>query len=299
MPFAPSRAVIIASIVAVAAVAIGSFVYFTRGKGGADPHSSNPNQRIIGAWVLEESPTPIGAMAFSEDGEVTNPFITDESLPKGHFKISGDTLTITMDGPDVGATLDFKFAFDGDNHLDLTMVKQKQTLHMRRVRPEEMEAIKQEMKGPSKGDPSGLIHMPVPESGPQTEESRATTCVSFVKQQTLGTMLYASDYDQSLPGEQWSTSLLPYIKTEAVFTCPSLKAAGQTGGFAFKSSLLGARTAQIPSPATETMIFEVAALGLNQSADIAQMLPAGRHDGKRSVGYADGHAKPLRDGELP
>jgi len=62
------------------------------------------------------------------------------------------------------------------------------------------------------------------------EKARQTTCASNLKQLGLGEMMYAQDYDQHyLPwwgdgvtkGQGWSSILMPYVKNEQLFTCPS------------------------------------------------------------------------------
>jgi len=64
------------------------------------------------------------------------------------------------------------------------------------------------------------------------EKARQTTCVSNMKQLGLGIMMYAQDYDEMLPYNYnysadrkmwwwWQDSIRPYVKNEAVYTCPS------------------------------------------------------------------------------
>jgi prepilin-type N-terminal cleavage/methylation domain-containing protein/prepilin-type processing-associated H-X9-DG protein len=64
------------------------------------------------------------------------------------------------------------------------------------------------------------------------EKARQATCISNLKQLGLGINMYAQDYDEALPYNYnytpdlkyawwWQDSVRPYIKSEAVFTCPS------------------------------------------------------------------------------
>src|ERR1051326_640189 len=70
------------------------------------------------------------------------------------------------------------------------------------------------------------------------EKARQTMCVSNMKQIGLGVMMYAQDYDEKMPynyeylwdanGKQipgtllwWQDLVRPYVKNEAVYTCPS------------------------------------------------------------------------------
>src|ERR671937_745362 len=64
------------------------------------------------------------------------------------------------------------------------------------------------------------------------EKARQTTCVSNMKQLGLGIVMYAQDYDDAMPYGYmysadrktlwwWQDSIRPYVKNEAVYTCPS------------------------------------------------------------------------------
>jgi len=62
------------------------------------------------------------------------------------------------------------------------------------------------------------------------EKARQTTCASNLRQLGLAAMMYAQDYDQHYvpwygdgvsKGQGWSSILTPYVKSEAMFTCPS------------------------------------------------------------------------------
>src|SRR5690349_3326588 len=73
------------------------------------------------------------------------------------------------------------------------------------------------------------------------EKARLTTCLSNQKQVGTGLMMYAQDYDETLPawpfgtngvidnavfrnGWQWAMwvdAIMPYVKSKGVFACPS------------------------------------------------------------------------------
>src|SRR5713226_3138242 len=64
------------------------------------------------------------------------------------------------------------------------------------------------------------------------EKARQTACVSNMKQLGYGIVMYAQDYDETLPYGYmysadrkvwwwWQDSIRPYVKNEAVYTCPS------------------------------------------------------------------------------
>ncbi|HEY3330940.1 MAG TPA: DUF1559 domain-containing protein [Capsulimonadaceae bacterium] len=60
------------------------------------------------------------------------------------------------------------------------------------------------------------------------EKARQTSCASNLKQLGLGVMQYVQDYDETYPvgmngdsGRGWAGQIYPYVKTTAVYTCPS------------------------------------------------------------------------------
>ncbi len=67
------------------------------------------------------------------------------------------------------------------------------------------------------------------------EKARQNSCLSNVKQLTLGIMRYTSDYDETYPrglagegggwntGPTWRVAIYPYIKNAQIFRCPSQK----------------------------------------------------------------------------
>jgi prepilin-type N-terminal cleavage/methylation domain-containing protein/prepilin-type processing-associated H-X9-DG protein len=69
------------------------------------------------------------------------------------------------------------------------------------------------------------------------EKARQTSCLSNVKQLTLGALMYVNDYDETLFGHiqgtrsdfyppsgdflNWAQQIYPYVKNEQIYTCPS------------------------------------------------------------------------------
>jgi prepilin-type processing-associated H-X9-DG protein len=112
------------------------------------------------------------------------------------------------------------------------------------------------------------------------EAARGASCLSNVKQVSLGAMMFVQDWDEvfKLKAETYKKSLMPYIKNASIFTCPSDKA-GATS-YSFNDNLAGVKLAKVKSPAETVMIYE----GKNGKLDF-------RHQGRAAVGFADGHAK--------
>ena len=69
------------------------------------------------------------------------------------------------------------------------------------------------------------------------EKARANTCLSNVKQLTLGILMYVNDYDERMPfciaswfsTPSWMATIYPYIKNAQLYQCPSRPTAGTTG----------------------------------------------------------------------
>lgn len=59
------------------------------------------------------------------------------------------------------------------------------------------------------------------------EKANTASCQSNMKQMCLAFNMYAQDYDNTLPGARlptdgWTGGLMPYVKNEQLFRCPSL-----------------------------------------------------------------------------
>jgi prepilin-type processing-associated H-X9-DG protein len=110
--------------------------------------------------------------------------------------------------------------------------------------------------------------------------ARAVACLSNMKQICLGAIMFLQDYDEKfqLKATSYKKSIQPYIKNEAVFKCPADSSGAVS--YAFNANLAGVAMAKIHAPAETVLIYE----GKNGKLNF-------RHEGKASVGFADGHAK--------
>ncbi len=83
------------------------------------------------------------------------------------------------------------------------------------------------------------------------ERARQTSCLSNVRQLTTALMMYAQDYDETLPYacrwgpddnvREWHEYLQPYIMNEQILVCPSQ--AGRSLGYGWNWQNFGYRTA--------------------------------------------------------
>jgi prepilin-type processing-associated H-X9-DG protein len=127
------------------------------------------------------------------------------------------------------------------------------------------------------------------------EKAKQISCLTNLKQDGLGMLMYAQDYDGKLPPAQgWMDKLVPYMpKDEKAFHCPSAKSSGEEKayGYAFNSAISTIVVTQIPSPPTTGMIFDSNANGRNASVKGGIYPTPARHSQKNNVAFADGHAK--------
>jgi prepilin-type processing-associated H-X9-DG protein len=112
------------------------------------------------------------------------------------------------------------------------------------------------------------------------DAARAVSCESNVKQLCVGALLFLQDYDEvfKFKAEAFKKSIMPYVKNEALFTCPADN--DRADSYSFNKNLVGIASSRIRKPAETVMIYEGKAGKLNF-----------RHDGKATVGFADGHVK--------
>lgn len=164
------------------------------------------------------------------------------------------------------------------------------------------------------------------------ERARQTSCVSNARQLSLGILMYAQDYDETLPpvayedaagdDEQWMELIEPYLKSEQIFLCPS-DAKSQRISYGLSElafvdleddpSTAPLRLAAFQTPATTIMLGEVGTKDdyQEQVPDVFKMVepsddlddeddarPAARHFQRTSLAFMDGHAKPLRLGDF-
>lgn len=147
------------------------------------------------------------------------------------------------------------------------------------------------------------------------EKARQSSCLSNVKQLVLGVMMYAQDYDETLPGyhfvgspteyNQWFEVIEPYVKNEQIFVCPSDSNADMSAGdpsYGWNYRFISYGTHNPGDPITTLGDFEKPAQTILM-ADATQYYvrgpgttnqsywPEPRHNEGSNFGFADGHAK--------
>jgi prepilin-type N-terminal cleavage/methylation domain-containing protein/prepilin-type processing-associated H-X9-DG protein len=155
------------------------------------------------------------------------------------------------------------------------------------------------------------------------ESARQTACRSNVKQLATAVMMYAEDYDESLPPAYysdgtnftyWPAMLNPYVKSGAMYKCPSDPVAANTlntsnqlammtdsevsYGFNW-ISLSGVSLAGIAKPSDTVSFVDCGnyAAAPNPTPPAAQIFPnraIARHNEMVNTAFMDGHVKSMK-----
>lgn len=128
-------------------------------------------------------------------------------------------------------------------------------------------------------------------------ETTLAPCQSNLKQIGLGIAMYTQDYDEKLPpARRWHDVVMPYIKSEQVFTCPAI--ARKSDGYAYNSKMSQVSLGYIDAPAQTVQTYETSNLNRNVFAPFTGR--AYRHTRKGKAGiniaFADGHVKWFKQG---
>ena len=159
------------------------------------------------------------------------------------------------------------------------------------------------------------------------EKARQTSCLSNMKQFSLGTLQYVQDYDEAYPGgggmgtngawnPAWWDEIAPYLKNTQVFTCPSESAPPNANGDNFpvtygcNANIMGwssaLKMAAIQSPAIDVLYGEKDSAdwpcypsnsGVSAATSNGMSMPQHIHTNGDNYAYCDGHCKWQMAGE--
>lgn len=155
------------------------------------------------------------------------------------------------------------------------------------------------------------------------ENARCTSCLSNEKQLALGILLYAQDFDETLPptqavgGTLWPDLINPYVKNAQIRVCPD--DANATNSYGLNEIAFVDFTDPVHPPAQTLAAFQTSSdtvmLGEIGAADdfqtprqnafkltvpdgdlndAADARPAARHTARVNLAFMDGHVKALR-----
>ena len=146
-------------------------------------------------------------------------------------------------------------------------------------------------------DSTGIVSPALAANTEFLEKRTRSSCQSNLKQAMLGILQYAQDYDITYPtANKWMDNVMPYVKSEQIFRCPSLPE-GSNYGYALNQNLAGLSMAQMNNVAQTVAIYETD--DLTRSAFGAGDERAYRHGGGSNIAFADGHIKWFAKGEEP
>ncbi len=114
------------------------------------------------------------------------------------------------------------------------------------------------------------------------EAAKNTVCLSNLKQLATSVMIMLTDTDDvfKLNASNWKAKIMPYVKNEAIFSCPHTAKGAQA--YSFNGALAGKNANSLKNPASVVLLYE----GKNGKL-------AFHPDGKATVAFADGHVKRL------
>jgi prepilin-type processing-associated H-X9-DG protein len=118
-------------------------------------------------------------------------------------------------------------------------------------------------------------------------KAQQASCLSNVKQLALANLMYAQDWDQTLPAaDGWCDACIPYVKSDSVYRCPVIP--NERSGYALNADIGGASMGQFSAPQEIVLLFDANG-GWNASGGEDLMDP--RHSRGANVGFVDGHAQ--------
>jgi len=144
-----------------------------------------------------------------------------------------------------------------------------------------------------------IFLMPI---GSPKEASKRTACLSNVKQMSLAALAYANDHDDKLPlAVNWMDSTPMYVgrgnyapsETERVYH--DVTFSGDQYGYAFRLQASSKEISSIKTPSSFALIFDSKLMQRNAGSGLETLPSPGRHQGRNSVGYLDGHAKSVTE----
>ena len=116
-----------------------------------------------------------------------------------------------------------------------------------------------------------------------------TQTVVTVKQVGTATIIYAADYDDRFPHQNWQDQLTPLVQDPDVFNDPFRVRAGGKNGLAFHDRLLGASMLSILEPEASAMIYLTTKEGPNAVGNVSDVrFP---QDQGTVIGFADGSTR--------
>jgi prepilin-type processing-associated H-X9-DG protein/prepilin-type N-terminal cleavage/methylation domain-containing protein len=124
--------------------------------------------------------------------------------------------------------------------------------------------------------------------------AKKKSCLSNVKQISLGILMYCQDYDEKMPHtKKYQESIFPYVKNNKIYQCPLVAGFSEHQGYALESRILGKNAYDIQKFEKTPMLWD--SLNLQKNATDPGIGFAARHDGFGNIAFVDGHARAYQD----
>lgn len=125
--------------------------------------------------------------------------------------------------------------------------------------------------------------------GQARDTALRNTCMSQMKQLSLGMMMYTEDYDRQYPpAGKWSKAILPYVKKNDLYNCP---ADNGKNSYAMNRNLDRRKLTTVSAPAKMPLLFESNQHKADAAGLAAEVAKPPRHAGGNDFAYVDGHVK--------
>jgi len=120
-------------------------------------------------------------------------------------------------------------------------------------------------------------------------------CLSHIKQLGLSLMIYTNDYDDRYPvATAWMDRIDEYQKSKDCFH--DVEGIPEGGyGYAFRLNASNKKTTSIDFEARYVVLFDSTIGGKNANSELWSLPKPGRHNRSDSLGFADGHAKSVKN----
>ena len=124
------------------------------------------------------------------------------------------------------------------------------------------------------------------------ENARRSSCQSNEKQIALGLKQYLQDNNEKYPAATgWQAALEPYVKSSALFKCPS---ASGTGAFDYSFNSYLSRLNESKIEFSETTVLTTESARASQAAAETSSTAGERHFEGSNYAFTDGHVKWLK-----
>jgi hypothetical protein len=112
-----------------------------------------------------------------------------------------------------------------------------------------------------------------------------------MKQLDLGLIMYANDFDESLPlANQWMDGIAPSVKSAIAFHSPAVEQLNESDyGYAMNSAIAGKSLTSFASPSTTYSLFDSTVLTRNATSPLTTLPQPPRYGKYNTIGLLDGH----------